>query len=498
MSSRIHFESAHTAIPSDNITGNGTINQVAKFTGANVIGDSIITDDGTGVGIGTTTPTAKLEIVDTTSRTGVTASLIIEGRQDGAANVLTLRSKDFSNPTDAIGPNHGPIMRFQGFDGTDFENMGYIFVGADGQAVANGDAPSYMSLGVSADGSSTPTERMRIASNGNVGIGTNLPEGKLHVLNGSAGSVTANGNADEFIVENSSTGGLSILTPDASTGYIIFGSPADNEGAIIRYQPTGTLMTIGTEVANGALAFRTATGTERMRIDSSGNVGIGTSIPDYELQVGDGTATETINIKALNTNPSRLFFSDNDAIGQGRIHYEHGGDYMNFWTDNSERMRITSDGYMRMAASTGGIQFNGDTAAANALDDYEEGTWTMGVSFGGASVGVVYSLNTGTYTKIGRQVTVNGYIVLLNKGSSVGAATITGLPFTIGNNNANYSAPSLWFANITFANILFANGTINSTSIALQEATEVGGNTTIADTDFANDSNLIVSFTYFV
>ena len=42
----------------------------------------------------------------------------------------------------------------------------------------------------------------------------------------------------------------------------------------------------------------------------------------------------------------------------------------------TERMRITSDAYVRLASGTGGIQFNGDTAAANALDDYEEGTWT--------------------------------------------------------------------------------------------------------------------------
>jgi len=122
------------------------------------------------VGIGTTSPSGKLEIEDTTARTGTTASLIIEGRQDGATNVLTLRSKDFSAPTLGIGANHGPLMRWQGFGGTDFENMGYIFVGADGQTVATGDAPSYMSFGTSGDGSSSPTERMRIDSSGNVGI----------------------------------------------------------------------------------------------------------------------------------------------------------------------------------------------------------------------------------------------------------------------------------------------------------------------------------------
>jgi hypothetical protein len=60
------------------------------------------------------------------------------------------------------------------------------------------------------------------------------------------------------------------------------------------------------------------------------------------------------------TNPTRLVFSTTA-----------GGA-----STPTERMRITSDAYVRLAAGTGGIQFGGDTAAANALDDYEEGTWT--------------------------------------------------------------------------------------------------------------------------
>jgi hypothetical protein len=114
------------------------------------------------------------------------------------------------------------------------------------------------------------------------------------------------------------------------------------------------------------------------------------------------------------------------------------------------------------------------SAAANALDDYEEGTWTMGVSFGGASVGATFSNNTGTYTKIGRQVTLNGYLQLTSKGSSTGVAVITGLPFTIPNTTGNYSAPSLWCRNITFANQYVGLGEINTNSIALVEITEAG------------------------
>ena len=249
-------------------------------------------------------------------------------------------------------------------------------------------------------------------------------------------------------------------------------------------------------------------GTSVFRVTGAGLVGIGTSAPDYELQVGDGTATETINIKALNTNPSRLFFSDTDAIGQGRIHYEHGGDYMNFWTDNSERMRIDSTGNVGIGTSTpaqklrikagngdqlgldnagerftqisflnnaaqkaaiwldetvdefviyaaagyttpiyangtervrvtnNGLTFNGDTAAANALDDYEEGTFTCTVNVGSGSVTVDTTVNQGRYTKIGNVVSAQGRMKLTAVSSPSGNWSID-LPFTVASYNAN-------------------------------------------------------------
>ena len=56
------------------------------------------------------------------------------------------------------------------------------------------------------------------------------------------------------------------------------------------------------------------------------------------------------------------------------------------YSGNAERVRVTDNG----------LTFNGDTAAANALDDYEEGTWTMGIAFNNSSTGVVYAANIGT------------------------------------------------------------------------------------------------------
>jgi hypothetical protein len=122
----------------------------------------------------------------------------------------------------------------------------------------------------------------------------------------------------------------------------------------------------------------------------------------------------------------------------------------------------------------------------------------MGISFDDASVGVTYSKNTGKYTKIGNQVTVTGFLVLSDKGTSTKVKKITGLPFTIFNNDANHSAPALRLRNISFANQFQGYGSKNSTTIRLEEVTEAGTRTSLTDANFANNSDIIVSLTYFV
>ena len=81
--------------------------------------------------------------------------------------------------------------------------------------------------------------------------------------------------------------------------------------------------------------------------------------------------------------------------------------------------------------NAGGISFNGDTAAANALDDYEEGTFTPGL--GGATL----STATGKYTKIGNQVTVYYHVVTTGGlPTSTAQVQVSSLPFTIDSNGA--------------------------------------------------------------
>jgi hypothetical protein len=95
------------------------------------------------------------------------------------------------------------------------------------------------------------------------------------------------------------------------------------------------------------------------------------------------------------------------------------------------------------SASGAGITFPATQSAstnANTLDDYEEGTWTPSLLFGGNSVGMTYTTRTGTYTKIGNVVTLTVSIDINAIGSSTGSATITGLPFASPSGNASNAA----------------------------------------------------------
>ena len=270
----------------------------------------------------------------------------------------------------------------------------------------------------------------------------------------------------------------------------------------------------GTLAVTGNATFDTNT----LFVDAAANeVGIGTTAPLLNLSVvgvsGAESATATpnggISIGPTGSNNQILTLGYLNGVGNHTWLQSRNSDQALFYPlilnpsggnvgiGATTTPAVPLDVVGNIRSSTG-ILFGTDTAAANLLDDYEEGTWTMGVSFGGASVGVTYNSNTGTYTKIGRQVTVNGVLVLTSKGSSAGNAFVTGLPFTIPNLLQNYASASLWLSNITFANQFLAIGTVNDTKISLEEITEAGAVSTLTDADFANNSQLIVNFTYFV
>lgn len=160
-------------------------------------------------------------------------------------------------------------------------------------------------------------------------------------------------------------------------------------------------------------------------------------------------------------------------------------------------------GLLDLSTSTAGqIKFpatQNASADANTLDDYEEGTWTPGISFGGGTTGITYTTRVGYYTKIGNRVYCTCDVTLSNKGSSTGTSRITGLPYTSNSTGSSYGAVSAgFFANLTTANY-FVSGYVETnatTGIILGGGTSSSSNFT--DANFQNATELILSIFYFI
>ena len=125
-----------------------------------------------------------------------------------------------------------------------------------------------------ADGA--PTDALFVDNAGRVGIGTTSPDNTLHVHKGSSGVVTGYFNAP-LVVENSTNAYINLLSPDATERGLLFGSPSSGttSGGII-YNAAATLE---------GFQIRTGGNVNRMVIDSSGDVGIGTTGPAAKLDV---------------------------------------------------------------------------------------------------------------------------------------------------------------------------------------------------------------------
>lgn len=134
---------------------------------------------------------------------------------------------------------------------------------------------------------------------------------------------------------------------------------------------------------------------------------------------------------------------------------------------------------------------------ANTLDDYEEGTWTPTIAFGGGTTGQSYAYQTGSYTKIGNRVFISMYVNFSNKGSSTGTATITGLPFTSASTSALYNNAAIWVNTMTglSGSIQAYNGPGTSTISELAYV-GTGGQTIISNSNFTNGSDIMVNFSY--
>jgi len=245
---------------------------------------------------------------------------------------------------------------------TDFQ----FFVDANGFQIRSGDASTDTKLA---------SELVHITSAGLVGIGTSSPSGKLNVASGSSGA-SPWANADDVVIETNGATGISILAPDNNQANLIFGSPSDNIGSIIRWVHDDNELQVGTHKSNGFLTFKTAIGTERMRIDSSGNVGIGTSSPATKFHVLDGssslrfrqngTVAETLTIGPSGGDAAIYLGDVADTVRAGLFYDTSENDLQIRGYNNSTRMIIDSSGNVGIGALTPDRLFEVEEASGDA------------------------------------------------------------------------------------------------------------------------------------
>ena len=137
-----------------------------------------------------------------------------------------------------------------------------------------------------------------------VGIKTSSPDGTLHVLSASAGTVTAGTGADELVLENSANGGLSILSAATTAGQIFFGDPDDNNVGMIQYSHSTDHMEF------------TVAANEAMRISSDGILLVNTS-----TAVADDMTARACHIasNATTTGPSLIVDDSDSSVESGSI-----------------------------------------------------------------------------------------------------------------------------------------------------------------------------------
>jgi hypothetical protein len=184
------------------------------------------------------------------------------------AYVLLTKSRSDTKGAHTVVQNNDGMgaLSFLGSDGTAFVEGARIEAQVDGTPGAN-DMPGRLVFSTTADGGSSPSERLRITSAGLVGIGTSAPSAKLHVsITGAANASTT----DALILNNDNSNVADNLTTGISwmrTG---------NNGSYIYTR----ISSIRTGTHDTALAFSVNEGgtlSERLRLDSLGRLLVGTS-----------------------------------------------------------------------------------------------------------------------------------------------------------------------------------------------------------------------------
>jgi hypothetical protein len=234
----------------------------------------------------------------------------------------------------------------------------------------------------------------------------------------------------------------------------------------------------GTFSANVAITGDLTVDTNTLHVDATNNrVGVGTASPAAPLTVQSDSNTLSLRLLGRSSDDrSDLEFYENDGTTKiGTISAEtnnvsivaSGSDAVLSMTANTSRFRNASGTELGRWLSGGGLTFNGDTAAANALDHFEIGSWTP--TYGGSSSNpsVTTDIQYGHYTKIGNIVIATFGIGTDAASGGSGSLLVNGLPFSSKSDADHLSGPALAYSfNQTISDMVMGISA-NTTAIIL-------------------------------
>ena len=271
------------------VTGSGTTNYVPKFTGATVVGNSSIFNDASGnVGIGTTSPDRTLSIK---GNSATNIPLTVESGTGQLNCLIAMRDSNTTTPYKvAIGSaTDDMIFRAGGAERMRIDSAGDIGIGTT--------SPS-KKLHVSSGDQST--SRIRLSNTNTGGNDIDLVAGINNVGQDGFSIYNATSNQTQLVVQSGGNVGIGTSSPSTKldvsgedsviASFRVTGGVSNNKRLEIGSGGDRTILKSFTDTTDAAAGIAFSNGnSEAMRIDSTGNVGIGTDSPEVSLDLGSNT-----------------------------------------------------------------------------------------------------------------------------------------------------------------------------------------------------------------
>ena len=382
----------------------------------------------TGLGIGTSSPTYKLEVAVGTAGAG----------QQSIANFRTADSTIAYNAgvqifaTPSTTATSRAVNVIWDADGANSVGLDYFYINKLGNS---GDVQIWQQSNAAMRFATNGSEKMCILAGGNVGINQASPRVKLNIDAGIVNGIEELVNLHNQSISNNTGTSLTFSGYNAVTTY-----PTWRYAGI-----KGIYDTTGLNSGNwgGQLRFFVNSGggatefVDVMTITSTTRVGIGTSSPAGTMHVNGTNGPLRISGSGYVLNPTEFTLG---LYNSSRAYLQvPGGNtgQIEIWDGDTTAAVIFSKYGIGLYGSSpptsgSGITFPSTQQAssgANTLDDYEEGSWTPDWRINGSPTGS-WITKTGRYTKVGNMVTIWAYFFTVGgRGSGTGQVSITGLPF---------------------------------------------------------------------